>query len=121
MKTITILSVLAEAISTCTTAINMVLGQAKDDPEVDHICAELKGDNYLLMSTSMTVVRDLLKSVPEEIVGEELESKRLDFYVHLFEEDNPYDLNKLHHACHTMHRDIFRIYNTALEAIRLYT
>ena len=61
MKTITILNVLAEAISTCTTAVNIVLGKAKDDPEVDHTCAELKGAHYLLMSESMTVVRELLK------------------------------------------------------------
>ena len=121
MKTITLIGIAAEAINTVTTAVNMVLGVAKDDPEVDKLAAALSGDRYMILSESMTVVRELLKEFPEEIMGEELNDARSNFYMHLFSQDDLYDLNKLHSACHQMHGDIYKIYNTAREAIRLYT
>ena len=121
MKTITLIGLAAEAINVVTTAVNLVIGKAKDDPEVDQLAAELHGDHYMLMSESMSVVREVLKAFPDELIGEELTQKRSEFYVHLFAENDLYDLNKLHSACHQMHGDIYKIYNTAREAIRLYT
>ena len=121
MKTMTILNIAAEAISTVTTACNVILAQAKDDPEVDHSAAVLDSDRYLLMSQSMTVVRELLKELPEKILTEEINQRRYDFYVHLFAENDLYDLNKLHSACHQMHSIIYKIMNDGLDALELYS
>ena len=121
MKTITLINIAAEAISVCTTLCSIIIGRAKDDPEVDRTACELSGSHYLAMSESMTVVRELLKEFPEKLLTEELDDKRLNFYVHLFAEDDLYDLNKLHSACHQMHKDIYQMLNDARDALELYT
>ena len=120
VKTITILNIAAEAISVVTTAISMIIGKANDNDEVDARSAELKGSDYMLMSESMTTVRELLKLFPEQIITEELEKKRSDFYVHLFATDELYDLRVLHTACHDMHSEVYKILTTAREAVELY-
>jgi len=121
MKTMTILNIAAEAISVVTTAVSMILGQAKDDVDVDTTATSLSGDRYLLMSESMTVVRELLKELPEKLRSEELDQRRSDFYVHLFAQNDLFDLNKLHSACHQMHSDIYKILNDGRDALELYS
>ena len=121
MKTMTILNIAAEAISVVTTACNMLIGMAKDDVDVYPEAAELSSDRYLIMSESMTVVRELLKEFPEKLLSEELDQLRSDFYVHLFAENDLYDLNKLHSACHQMHSIIYKILNDGRDALELYS
>ena len=121
MKTITLINIAAEAISVCTTLCSIIIGRAKDDPEVDRTACELSGSHYLAMSESMTVVRELLKEIPEKLRSEELDQRRSDFYVHLFAENDLYDLNKLHSACHQMHSIIYKILNYGRDALELYS
>lgn len=121
MKTITLLDITASSIGSCASAINLVIDLAKADTEIDHHACVLNTQQYLLLSESMTTVRELIKEMPDKLVSESLNDFRLEFYLHLFSEDGEYDLSKLHYAIHDMHGRIFKILNTARDALELYS
>jgi len=121
MKTMKLLDITANAISTVTTAINMVMEKFREDTEIDHRACELKGDNYMILSESMSTVRELLKEFPEELISKQLADMRDDFYIHLHGKDDIYNLSDAHSACHKMHKEIYDMWFKATEALRLYS
>ena len=125
IKTMAFINICATAISTCTSAISLVLDKAHDDPEVNAKAASLNAKSYLLISESMTTVRELLKEMPDQLLDETLNKLRVEFYLHLFSEEqsSTHDLHNLvavHTAAHDLHSRIFKILNDARDACELY-
>lgn len=119
MKTITVIELFAASISACTSFLNVIRDAVPADGTSSEV--ELQGDRYCGLSTSFGLVRDIYTELPEKLKTEELDKNIDDFFIHLFETDDVYNIMEAKSAAHKIHNAAYDMLSTAREAISLYT
>ena len=118
MNTAEILSTLTEAISNVTGTVELIHDMYETAPDNSYMYI-LKPTESLLLSGTMTVVRNLWDALPEEVkamaTDEESEVINRNFWKHKFTDmdadDRTLDWKAVRDASHTVHHLCYRLYN----------
>ena len=123
MKTLKLMGLIADAISSVVTVLDVIKQTKTDDTEL------LTTTEYTLLSGSVSMTRDLFEELPEGVREGEMERLLSKFYLHLYRgedetgetQDYLIDLKRLNTETHDHHRIIFAAYFEAQRVVALYS